>query len=104
MLKETRMMDTILPSEIKARLQQGEKLNMIDVREDEEVAEGMIPGAKHIRLGDLPAKLDEIEKTDEIIFICRSGGRSGHACEYLASLGFKGLKNMIGGMLEWNKL
>lgn len=97
-------MDTILPSEIKARLEKGEKLIMIDVREDEEVAMGMIPEAEHIRLGDLPARHHEIKKHDEIIFICRSGSRSGHACEYLESLGYKGLKNMVGGMLEWNKL
>ena len=53
-------MDTILPSEIKARLAQGEKLTLIDVREDDEVAEGMIPGAIHIPLGQIPDRLSEI--------------------------------------------
>lgn len=98
------MMDWIDPLEIKQRLEKGEKLNMIDVREDEEVAQGMIPGARHIPLGELPNRLQEIEQTGEIIMICRSGHRSGHACEYLSQLGFKGLKNMAGGMLKWEEI
>lgn len=97
-------LNEILPSEVKQRLEQGEELNIIDVREDEEVAEGMIPGAKHIPLGQLPFKHESIEKTDEIIMVCRSGQRSGKAVEYLELLGYKGAKNMIGGMLEWNNL
>ncbi|MDF2668767.1 MAG: sulfurtransferase [Paenibacillus sp.] len=93
----------ITPEEIKQRLASGERLNMIDVREDEEVAFGMIPGAKHIPLGELPDRLDEIERSDEIIMICRSGNRSGKACQYLqAAAGINGLKNMVGGMLEWD--
>jgi rhodanese-related sulfurtransferase len=94
----------ISPAEIKARLAKGEALNIIDVREDDEVVEGMIPGAQHIPLGDLPASLENIKKTDEIIMVCRSGARSGRAVEYLQLLGMKGLKNMSGGMLEWHQL
>lgn len=97
-------MDTITPAEVKNRLLNGEKLNIIDVREDEEVAAGMIPGAKHIRLGDLPMRLSEIEQTGEIIMVCRSGARSERACEYLEHMGFSGLKNMVGGMLKWREL
>lgn len=97
-------MDNISPKEIKERLEKGEKLNIIDVREAEEVALGMMPGAKHLPLGDIPFRHQEIPKTEEIIMVCRSGNRSGKACEYLESLGFKGLKNMIGGMLDWEKL
>jgi rhodanese-related sulfurtransferase len=96
-------MDTILPHEIKQRLDQGEKLNIIDVREAEEVAAGMIPGAKHIPLGELPVRHTEIPQKDEIILVCRSGGRSGKAYDFLMSKGYIGLKNMTGGMLEWDK-
>ncbi|WP_127587605.1 rhodanese-like domain-containing protein [Paenibacillus koleovorans] len=92
----------ISPQEIRERLAKNEKLNMIDVREDDEVAAGMIPGAKHIRLSEIPDRYEEIEQTGEIILICRSGNRSGRACQYLASLGIPGLKNMSGGMLEWD--
>lgn len=76
---------------------------MIDVREYEEVAQGMIPGAKHIPLGELPERAGEIEESGEIILICRSGNRSMRACEYLACLGFTGLKNMTGGMQRWQE-
>ncbi|KRE90509.1 sulfurtransferase [Paenibacillus sp. Soil766] len=94
-------MDTILPSEIKARLAQGEQLTLIDVREDEEVAQGIIQGAIHIPLGQLPERLSEIPQVDEVILVCRSGNRSGRALGYLEANGYKGLKNMTGGMLEW---
>lgn len=96
--------DTTTVEQLKARLDAGEKLHLIDVREDEEVAAGMIPGAKHIRLGTLPDRLSEIPKDEEVIFICRSGGRSGRACEYLSELGYRNTVNMIGGMLAWNEL
>ncbi|TNJ67144.1 rhodanese-like domain-containing protein [Paenibacillus hemerocallicola] len=95
---------TIDPAEVKRRLAGGERLNVIDVREDEEVASGIIPGAKHIPLGQLPERHEEIERTAEIVLVCRSGNRSGRACDYLNSLGFAGLKNMSGGMLAWEKL
>ncbi|GGI43098.1 rhodanese-like domain-containing protein [Paenibacillus marchantiophytorum] len=94
-------MDTISPSEIKERLRSGDKLTIIDVREDEEVAAGMIPSAIHIPLGQLPERLAEIPKTEEVILVCRSGARSGRALGFLESQGYQGLKNMTGGMLEW---
>lgn len=96
--------ETTTVEQLKARLDAGEKLHLIDVREDEEVAAGMIPGAKHIRLGTLPDRLAEIPKDEEVIFICRSGGRSGRACEYLSELGYDRIVNMAGGMLAWNEL
>lgn len=96
--------NTISPAEIKERLSQGERLHIIDVREHEEVAAGMIHNAIHIPLGELPERHTEIERTDEIILVCRSGNRSGKAYEYLEMLGFRGLKNMTGGMLAWEQL
>ncbi|MDO7905290.1 rhodanese-like domain-containing protein [Paenibacillus sp. JX-17] len=95
-------LDTIEPSELRSRLQAGEQPNMIDVREDEEVAEGMISGAKHIPLGQLPQHTDELDPEQEWILICRSGYRSERACEYLQQLGFRHVVNMTGGMLQWN--
>jgi rhodanese-related sulfurtransferase len=91
----------ITAEELKKKLESGEKLNLIDVREDEEVALGMIPGAKHIKMGDIPSRLDEFDKDEEYIFICRSGNRSGHVCLYLQNMGYK-VRNMVGGMLAWD--
>ncbi|XOK58781.1 rhodanese-like domain-containing protein [Paenibacillus elgii] len=97
-------MHTITPQEVKQRLENGEKLTIIDVREPEEVALGMIPGAKHIPLMEIPQRLDEIPQQSETILVCRSGNRSGRALEYLEAQGFTGLVNMTGGMLEWEQL
>ena len=94
----------ITPLELKARLDAGEKPTLIDVREQDEIDEGMIDGAIHMALGTVPERLEELSKTDEIIFICRGGGRSNNACEYLQSLGYRGTVNMVGGMLAWNQL
>jgi len=95
---------TISVEELKARLDAGESPRMIDVREDEEVAQGMIPGALHLPLGQIPHQLAAIPKDEEVIFICRSGYRSDQACQYLSSLGHQGVANMVGGMLAWNQL
>jgi rhodanese-related sulfurtransferase len=94
-------LDTILPSEIKERLNRGEQLTIIDVREDEEVAAGIIPSAKHIPLGQLPERHGEIPGSSEVILVCRSGNRSSRALDYLESIGYTGLKNMTGGMMKW---
>lgn len=95
---------TITVEELKARLDAGEKPLMIDVREPEEVAYGMIEGAIHIPMGQIPERLAEIPREGEVIFICRSSHRSGQVCDYLGMLGFEKPVNMVGGMLAWNQL
>jgi len=91
---------TITPEEVQKQLEAGKTLNLIDVREDDEVAEGMIPEAVHIRMGNIPENLDKLDQNSEYIIICRSGGRSGRVCEYLFDQGYN-VSNMVGGMLEW---
>lgn len=93
---------TITTDKVKELLKEGKKVSLIDVREDEEVAEGKIPEAKHIKMGDIPERLDEIDKDEEHIIICRSGGRSERVCQFLQDHGYK-VKNMVGGMLKYNK-
>jgi len=90
----------ITPDELKKKLEKGEKLELIDVREEEEVQEGMIKEAKHIPMGEIPNYVDQFDKDKEYIFICRSGRRSENVCMYLQEQGYK-VVNMIGGMLEW---
>lgn len=91
---------TITAQEVKGRLHQDETLYLIDVREEEEVALGMIPAAVHIPMGNIPDHLDQLDKNIEYIFVCRSGNRSGTVCRYLMEQGYK-VKNMIDGMLAW---
>ncbi|MEW9110693.1 rhodanese-like domain-containing protein [Cytobacillus gottheilii] len=95
------MIPEITTEELEQKLKAGEKLELIDVREDEEVAGGIIPGAKHIRMGTIPENLDQFDKEKEYIFICRSGGRSANVCHYLQDQGYK-VVNMKGGMLDWS--
>ncbi|KMK76303.1 rhodanese-like domain-containing protein [Alkalihalobacillus pseudalcaliphilus] len=73
---------------------------IIDVREPKEVAEGKIKDSLNIPLGLLEFRIHELDKAKEYIIVCRSGGRSGRAAQYLENQGFK-VKNMTGGMLEW---
>jgi rhodanese-related sulfurtransferase len=86
--------------EVERLLQEGKKINIIDVRETEEMAEGKIPGAVNIPLSILEFRLHELDQTKEYILVCRSGGRSGLAAELLASRGFQVI-NMRGGMQAW---
>lgn len=94
------MMKEITAQELLDKINAGETLHLVDVREDDEVAQGMIPGAKHIALGEVPARLDELDKSKSYIMVCRSGGRSGNACHFLAEQGYD-VTNMVGGMLDW---
>ncbi|MFB1098481.1 rhodanese-like domain-containing protein [Terribacillus sp. JSM ZJ617] len=92
--------EAILPSKVAESLAKKEKLRIIDVREHNEVALGKIPGAKHIPLGEILTRLDELDENKEYIMVCRSGNRSGLASEWLTGKGFK-VKNMTGGMNDW---
>ncbi|MRG85746.1 rhodanese-like domain-containing protein [Salinibacillus xinjiangensis] len=93
-------MKEITPEELAKKLKAGENISIIDVREDEEVAQGKIPGARHIALGTIPDRLDEIDKDQPHYMVCRSGGRSGKACQFLKAQGYDVI-NMTGGMLAW---
>jgi len=86
--------------EVENMLTQGQSVNIIDVREVEEVEAGKIPGAIHIPLGLLEFRMNELDKSKEYILVCRSGGRSGRAYQFLDSQGFNVI-NMTGGMLDW---
>jgi len=93
-------MKVITPEELEEKIEKGEKLHIIDVREPEEVAQGMVPGAIHLPMMQIPERMTELNKDKEYIFICRSGNRSEQVCGFLEGHGYK-VVNMIGGMLEW---
>lgn len=94
-------MKSITTTELQQKIESGEPVQLVDVREDEEVAAGMVPDAKHIVLGTLPERIAEIDGTQPVHVICRSGRRSEMACEFLESNGIKAI-NVEGGMLNWN--
>ena len=95
------MIPEIQPDEVKQRLAQNEKLNLIDVRELDEYEEGHIPGVTLIPLNSLPNYLETLDKSLEYIMVCRRGNRSGVATELMLELGFSNPKNMVGGMQQW---
>jgi rhodanese-related sulfurtransferase len=98
-------MQIITVEELKARLDAGEQLNIVDVREPYEHEEFNI-GGKLIPLGDIRnMQTDEIDdlKEQELIVYCRSGNRSGQACMILETMGFTNTKNVAGGMLAWQE-
>ena len=93
-------MKTIDAQEVQARLEAGEKLNIIDVRESDEVEEGKIPEAEHIPLGLVEFRMNELDKDKEYFIVCHAGGRSARAVQFLESQGFN-VTNISGGMLAW---
>ncbi|MGX5572346.1 rhodanese-like domain-containing protein [Bacillus toyonensis] len=93
-------MKEITAREVEERLLRNEEIHVIDVREVEEVREGKIPGVLHIRLGLLEFRMHELDKNNEYIIVCRSGGRSARAVQFLEGYGFQVI-NMVGDMLAW---
>jgi len=78
---------------------------VLDVREDKEYAAGHIPKAKHIPLGQLTGRLQELEKykSKPILVTCRSGQRSARACGILKKAGFETVYNQAGGIIAWER-
>jgi sulfur-carrier protein adenylyltransferase/sulfurtransferase len=96
-------MEEITPTELKQRLDNGDDLQIIDVREDSEVAIGRIPNSKHIRLAEVLTRMDEIDPNRETVVHCKMGGRSARAIDALQRSGFKGkLINLRGGIIGWS--
>ncbi|SDL03547.1 rhodanese-like domain-containing protein [Cryobacterium sp. Sr8] len=90
-------MNELTPQQVLDRLNDAQ---VIDVRETEEVADGMIVGARHIPLAQVPGSTGLLDKTRPVIAVCRSGRRSAAAAEQLAAAGFTAY-TMSGGMLDW---
>lgn len=77
----------------------------VDVREDHEFRGplGRIPGARHVPLGEIEKRAGELPTGRPLLLVCRSGARSGRACERLAGLGVVPVVNLAGGMIAWNR-
>ncbi|WP_088040680.1 rhodanese-like domain-containing protein [Bacillus sp. EAC] len=93
-------MKEIAAVELENLLSLGKEVNIIDVREADEVVNGKIPGSIHIPLGLIEFRMADLDKTKEYIVVCHAGGRSSRAVQFLESYGFNVI-NMSGGMLSW---
>jgi adenylyltransferase/sulfurtransferase len=96
-------MEEITATELKQRLDKGDDIQIIDVREDQEVAIGRIPNSKHIPLAQVLNRMDEIDPNRETVVHCKMGGRSARAIDALQRSGFKGkLINLRRGIIGWS--
>ncbi|WP_053218844.1 rhodanese-like domain-containing protein [Virgibacillus senegalensis] len=91
----------ITSAELQEMLDQDKKISLIDVREEEEVANGMIEGAQHIPLREIPEAIESLDKEAEYVLICHSGMRSMNAALFMKEEGFNVL-NLEGGMMKWD--
>jgi rhodanese-related sulfurtransferase len=72
---------------------------LVDVRQPDEFAAGSLPGARNVPLGELAARVGELDPARRVVLLCRSGARSQRAAEYLESIGFGDVVNLSGGMI-----
>jgi adenylyltransferase/sulfurtransferase len=87
--------------ELKQRLDRGDQIRLIDVREPNEFQINRIPGAELVPLGDIPRRYAELDPDEEIVVQCKIGGRSAQAADFLRSVGFTRVLNLRGGILDW---
>ncbi|MGI9056867.1 MAG: rhodanese-like domain-containing protein [Pyrinomonadaceae bacterium] len=96
-------MEQITATELKKRLDAGDDIQLIDVRQPDEYAFAKIEGAKLIPLGEIVNRMDEIDPKRETVVHCKAGGRSAKAIEALQRAGFNGeMKNLAGGITAWS--
>jgi adenylyltransferase/sulfurtransferase len=93
---------TITATELKTKIDRKEKFVLVDVREPFEYDISRIPGSKLIPLGELPARLSELDSADDIVLHCKVGGRSAKALRILQEAGFRKLNNLQGGITAWS--
>ena len=93
---------TITVHELKSRLDKGDKLFLLDVREPHEYALAKITGSVLIPLAELPSSLNKLDPDAEIVALCKMGMRSGDAVTFLLQQGFKNVKNLVGGIDAWS--
>ena len=82
-------------------LQEDREFRLIDVRSEQEMAQGMIPKGEALPLHTIPVRADELASGEEVVFYCRTGARSAQACMYMAQRGSASVYNLRGGIVDW---
>ena len=88
-------------ADLRARLDAGEDIALIDIRSDAEVAQGVLPNAEHLAMHLIPLKMHDLPKDRDVVLYCRSGARSYNACNYLGQQGIENVINLRGGIVAW---
>jgi sulfur-carrier protein adenylyltransferase/sulfurtransferase len=103
LMRTFRIMTEITATELKQRLDSGDDIQIIDVREPEEVAIAAIPNAVHIPLREVMSRMSEIDSERETVVHCKGGVRSAMAIQALERSGYTGkLANLRGGITAWS--
>jgi sulfur-carrier protein adenylyltransferase/sulfurtransferase len=94
------------PEEVRARLEAGDDLQLLDVREEDEVQYGIVPGAAHLSRAHFESRVEDVlpDKGAEIVVYCASGVRSAFAAKTLRELGYERTSSMKGGFVRWKDL
>ena len=92
----------ITPTELVARRQRGDVLTLLDVREGWELGVASVPDVVHIPMGEVADRLGELDRTREVVVLCRSGRRSLQVANFLQQNGFQAV-NLAGGILAWSR-
>lgn len=95
------MVEPLTPAQLRERMEAGEDIVLLDVREHEEVAICQIEGSTHIPMGELSARLDELDPDQPIVCICHHGIRSANVAMALEQRDFDHLFNLTGGVERW---
>jgi rhodanese-related sulfurtransferase len=97
------MVHEISPTELKRRRDAGTGPVVVDVREKWELDTASIPEVLHIPMAEIPSRIGELDASQEIVVMCRSGGRSMQVAQFLARNGFGSVANLTGGILAWSR-
>jgi adenylyltransferase/sulfurtransferase len=97
------MITHITPTELKARLDAGDRPTLLDVREGWELDIARLEGVTHIPMNEVPERITELDPSHDTVVLCRSGGRSLKVAEYLVRNGFVRVANLSGGILGWGE-
>jgi rhodanese-related sulfurtransferase len=92
----------ITPTEFVERRSRGESLTLLDVREEWELGVASVPDVVHIPMGEIADRLGELDRSREVVVLCRSGRRSLQVANFLQQNGFRAV-NLAGGILAWSR-
>ena len=96
----------VTPEQVNERLERGDKFLLLDVRENDEVEAGLVPGARHVTRGHLESRVEDVltDKDAEVVVYCAGGTRSAFATQTLNELGYSNVSSMSGGFTRWKDL
>ncbi|HUO79538.1 MAG TPA: rhodanese-like domain-containing protein [Steroidobacteraceae bacterium] len=97
------MVREVSPAEFVATLAGRPGTLLVDVREARELEIARLPGAVHIPMAEIPARLGDLDRSRDVVVMCRSGGRSLNVARYLEAQGYPSVANLTGGILAWQR-